>query len=84
MEAFGVPLGGQGRVGCGRAVCHVLPAGPTCGAGAGREGGREGAAIRSSIVALGCRHNAALRDKVSSAQWGAEGGLGEGEAGSDR
>lgn len=50
---------------------------------AGREGGRE---LQSGALLWlsGCRHNAALRDKVSSAQWGAGGDLGEGETGSDR
>lgn len=70
-------------MGCGRALCHVLPAGPTHEARAGREGGRE---LQSGTLLWlsGCRHNAALRDKVSSAQWGAGGDLGEGETGSDR
>lgn len=72
-------------MGCGRALCHVLPAGQT--RGQGWEGGREGERELQSGALLwlsGCRHNAALRDKVSSAQWGAGGDLGEGETGSDR
>lgn len=78
-----MPPGGEGRVGCGRAVCHVLPAGPTLGAGAGWEGGRE---LQSGALLWlsGCRHNAELRAKVSSAQWGVGGDLGRGGTGSDR
>lgn len=73
-----MPLGGQGRVGCGRALCHVLPAGPTCGAG------REGAAIRSSIVALGLAAQCSIKRQSQLGSVGCRGDLGEGETGSDR
>lgn len=54
-----------------------------CQWGWGWQGGRE---LQSGALLWlsGCRHNAALRDKVSSAQWGAGGDLGEAETGSDR